>query len=85
MLITKAPTVVDHRAVEPVNIDQLTGALALLGIESDPNDLAEVHFTPGQVRVVLFARDVDGRHVLAGDTVATVTIIAPVERVPRRG
>ncbi len=81
MLISTSTQVTSSELVEPVTLEQLQSALAILGIDVPVADVRSVRIESGAVKVVIFLRDEQGRMVVAGkNEAATVEITAPVSR-----
>ncbi len=80
MLITTSSQVTSTELVEPVTLEQVQSALAILGIEVPLTRVAEVHMDPQSIEVTLYVLDERDRMVAAGDEAAKLVLKAPISR-----
>jgi hypothetical protein len=63
-----------------IMLAQIAKLIAGLGIATDVKDIRSIRMVPGKVELVRYRLTDDGRHFIAGDVVATETVVIAIEQ-----
>lgn len=63
-----------------ITLAEITRLVAGLGITTDVKHIRSITMVPGKVELVRYRLTEDGRHFIAGDVVATETVVIAIEQ-----